>query len=314
MFEDKLPELFEVIIYHLLIKIQIAKQEGISISQIEDNDTDIQENIPIFEFTSLINSGHNQIKNIESQTNKLISINNKLINCSKNEEKGLFQQIYKVTDNISQSRNKISQIIKNLEVELDSSSEGNDDKKVKKEETELRIEKNLFNSMIRKYQNVISRYQNIENKIKNEKKTKLIREAETLAHRELNEEEKHNLIENPQYLQDMYKEKLAGNELQNALRDLEERHKDIKNVLKSVMELHKMVIELNALVQYQGKMIDNIVENVNKAKKYIIKGEVQITKAKKCRELCRKIKLKITISIVIILIIILSPIFIAILK
>ena len=60
--------------------------------------------------------------------------------------------------------------------------------------------------------------------------------------------------------------------------------------------------------------MDNIVENVNKAKKYIIKGEVQITKAKKCRELCRKIKLKITISIVIILIIILSPIFIAILK
>ena len=142
MFEDKLPELFEVIIYHLLIKIQIAKQEGISISQIEDNDTDIQENIPISEFTNLINSGSNQIKYIESQTNKLISINNKLIYCSKDEQKGLYQQIYYVTDNISQSRNKINQIIKILKEELDSSSEGNHDKKVKKEETELRIEEN----------------------------------------------------------------------------------------------------------------------------------------------------------------------------
>ena len=314
MFEDKLPELFEVIIYHLLIKIQIAKQEGISISQIEDNDTDIQENIPISEFTNLINSGSNQIKYIESQTNKLISINNKLIYCSKDEQKGLYQQIYYVTDNISQSRNKINQIIKILKEELDSSSEGNHDKKVKKEETELRIEENLFYSMIRTYRNVMSIYQNIEKKIKNVKETKLVREAEIFLNRDLNEEEKNYLIENPQYLKDMYQEKLAGVQLQNAVRYLEERHKDIKKILTSVMELHKMIIELNALVKLQGEMMDNIVENVNKAKKYIIKGEVQITKAKKCRELCRKIKLKITISIVIILIIILSPIFIAILK
>ena len=314
MFEDKLPELFEVIIYHLLIKIQIAKQEGISISQIEDNDTDIQENIPISEFTNLINSGSNQIKYIESQTNKLISINNKLIYCSKDEQKGLYQQIYYVTDNISQSRNKINQIIKILKEELDSSSEGNHDKKVKKEETELRIEENLFYSMIRTYRNVMSIYQNIEKKIKNVKETKLVREAEIFLNRDLNEEEKNYLIENPQYLKDMYQEKLAGVQLQNAVRYLEERHKDIKKILTSVMELHKMIIELNALVKLQGEMMDNIVENVNKAKKYIIKGEVQITKAKKCRELCRKIKLKITISIVIILIIILSPIFIVILK
>ena len=37
-----------------------------------------------------------------------------------------------------------------------------------------------------------------------------------------------------------------------------------------------MITELNKLVQYQGEMIDNIVENVSKSKDYIIKAEGEL--------------------------------------
>ena len=51
--------------------------------------------------------------------------------------------------------------------------------------------------------------------------------------------------------------------LQNAIRDLEEKHKDILKIQKSILEVHKMFVELNILVDYQGEMIDNIVDNIN---------------------------------------------------
>ena len=222
------------------------------------------------------------------------------------------QQIYEVNDNIIQSRNIMDKIIKTLKGKFDNSKEEDDDedKKKEKDETDLRIQKNLFDAMIKKYQNVINRYHNIETNIKSEKEQKLIREAEIVINRDLNEEEKQNLIENPNYLQDMYKDQLTGQaivQLQNAVRDLEERHKDIVKLEKSIMELHKMVTELNLLVQYQGEMVDNIAENINKAKEYVNKGEKEVVKSKENLKSARKKKCIIIIVVVIILLIILVP-------
>ena len=70
--------------------------------------------------------------------------------------------------------------------------------------------------------------------------------------------------------------------MKNAVRDLEERHKDILKLERSINELHKMVNELNLLVLYQGGMIDNIAENIYLAKDYVIKGEATIGKSKDC--------------------------------
>ena len=208
----------------------------------------------------------------------------------------------------------MDKIIKTLKGKLENSKEEDDDdeedKKKEKDETDLRIQKNLFDAMIKKYQNV-------ETNIKSEKEEKLIREAEIVINRDLNEEEKQNLIENPNYLQDMYKDQLTGQapvQLRNAVRDLEERHKDIVKLEKSIMELHKMVTELNLLVQYQGEMVDNIAENINKAKEYINKGEKEVVKSKENLKSARKKKCIIIIVVVIILLIILVPTFTAIFK
>ena len=115
----------------------------------------------------------------------------------------------------------------------------------------------------------------------------------------------------------MYKDQLTGQipeQLKNAVRDLEERHKDIAKLEKSIMELHIMVNELNLLVQYQGEMLDNIEKNVNIAKEYINKSVPEIVKSKENLKCARKKKCIIIIVVVIILLIILVPIFTAIFK
>ena len=109
------------------------------------------------------------------------------------------QKIYEVNYNINRLRTKMDNIIKALKSNLENSDDDEEDEGKKKENdvTDLRIKKNLFDAMIKKYENVINRYQNIECNIKSEKEKRLIREAEIVVNHDLNEEERQNLIEKP---------------------------------------------------------------------------------------------------------------------
>ena len=69
---------------------------------------------------------------------------------------------------------------------------------------ELRIKNNLFGSMLRKYQNTCMRFQREESNIKNIIETKLVRAAEIAVNQELTEEQRKEVIENPQMVQLMY--------------------------------------------------------------------------------------------------------------
>ena len=160
---------------------------------------------------------------------------------------------------------------------------------------DLRIKQNLFNSMLQKYKNVCLRFSKAESDIKSIIETKLVRAAEIAVNHELTEEQKRIVIENPQMIQQMYENKLAGAahiKLQNAVRDLEERHRDIKKLEKSILQVHKMIQELSALVQYQGEVIDNVEINIQKAKNYVFKAEKTINCKYRCMKCCNDLKLK----------------------
>ena len=174
----------------------------------------------------------------------------------------------------------MEKLIKNMKISLQQNKDNKDNNNI--DETVLRVKKNLFDAMIKKYQHVMERFHNQENEIKNIKENKLIRTVEIVLTQNLNEKQKKEVIENPEMVQQMYANKLKGiahDNLKYAVKDLEERHKDILILKNSIFQLHKMIVELNLLVQYQGEMIDNIVDNVSKAKDYVEKGEIQINKA-----------------------------------
>ena len=217
-----------------------------------------------------------------------------------------------ISNDIIESRGRMDKIIKELESELkNDQNDENADPNIIKDDSDLRLKKNLFDAMIKKYHNVIQKFQSEESEMKQIKETKLIRDAEIGLGRDLTEKEKENIIEDPKMIQQIYENKLKGkphNKLQNAVRDLQERHKDIKKLEKSIIELSNMINELNKLVQYQGEMIDNIVENVSKSKDYITKAEKELVAGKEKMK-CKK-NLKCTIAIIasIALLIIIIPI------
>lgn len=63
--------------------------------------------------------------------------------------------------------------------------------------------------------------------------TRIVRDAEIILNRKLEDEEKQEIVENPHQVQQLYENKLTGSahfKLKNAVADIEERHKDIINL------------------------------------------------------------------------------------
>ena len=230
------------------------------------------------------------------------------------EDAEISAKISTITNNVYNSKKQMDIIINQLKDQLGVKDKNNnqlEDKNKNEDETEKRLKGNLFKSMIKKYTKTLQRFQDEENEIKKIKETKLIRGAEIALGDELNEEQKKEVVEDPHYVIQIYEDKFkqkAHVRLINAVRDLEERHNDLKKLEKSILQLHELVVQFNLLVQYQGELIDNIVDNVNKSKEYIIKGEKEIIKSKKNMECTRKIKCIIVAVVVVVLLIILIPI------
>ena len=262
------------------------------------------------DFSSTIATCQSKIKSIDAQIDNLMRLKAEVISSTGQEERDISNKINSIVNSVQTTQNQMDKLIKELKAMLNT--EGGDIN-----DPELRIKNNLFGSMLRKYQNTCMRFQREESNIKNIIETKLVRAAEIAVNQELTEEQRKEVIENPQMVQQMYENKLTGAahiKLQNAVRDLEERHRDIKKLEKSILQVHNMIIELSKLVSLQGEMIDNIEVNIQKAKDYVIKGEKNVDKSKKNLQSARKKKCIIILIIVGVLIVILIPTIIALVK
>ena len=262
------------------------------------------------DFSSTIATCQSKIKSIDAQIDNLMRLKAEVISSTGQEERQISNKINMIVNSVQTTQNEMDKLIKELIAMLNT--EGGDIN-----DPELRIKNNLFGSMLRKYQNTCMRFQREESNIKNIIETKLVRAAEIAVNQELTEEQRKEVIENPQMVQQMYENKLTGAahiKLQNAVRDLEERHKDIQKLEKSILQVHNMIIELSKLVSLQGEMIDNIEVNIQKAKDYVIKGEKNVDKSKKNLQSARKKKCIIILIIVGVLIVILIPTIIALVK
>lgn len=178
-------------------------------------------------------------------------------------------------------------------------------------EDDLRTKKNLFAAMINKYQSIIQKFQNEEEKIKEIKQTKIIREAEIGLGCELTKEEKEMVLDNPKMVQKIYQEKLQGKAhptIINFVKDLEDRHHDIKKLEKSILELNQMISTLQSLVQYRGEIIDNITDNINSARVNVENAGRILEDAKEKMERKKKIKCVVSLILIIVLLIIIIPI------
>ena len=169
---------------------------------------------------------------------------------------------------------------------------------------ERRISKNLHGSTVKNFQDVMIQFQSLESELKSINERMIIRSAEIASGKKFTDEEKQEIVMNPEMAQKMIQDKLSGqahSKLQNAVRDLEERHAEIRKLESSIMEVHKLIEELAGLVQLQGEMIDDICENIAVSKECVNDAEENIIKAKESLISARKKKCIIIIVVVVVL-------------
>ena len=257
-------------------------------------------------FQSQISEAHSSIKYIELKYDQLYQLKSQVENATgKQQESEVSSNINKIISDVQAKQASMKGIIDSLEQMIkDNQNEDN---------PETRIRNNLFSSMTKKYQDICIKFQKLENDLKNIMQTKTIRAVEALGIK-LSDKEKGEVINDPKYVEQIYRDKLTGGahvKLQNAVADLEERHKDIKNLEKSILQVHNLIIDLSKLVQLQGEMIDNIDVNIQKAKNYVDKGQKNLIKAKENMKKARKKKCIILIIVIVILVIVLVPVIIS---
>ena len=169
---------------------------------------------------------------------------------------------------------------------------------------ERRISKNLHGATVKNFQDAMIQFQSLESELKSINERMIIRSAEIASGKKLTDEEKKEIIMNPETAQKMIQDKLSGqahSKLQNAVRDLEERHAEIRKLESSIMEVHKLIEELAGLVKLQGEMIDDICENIAVSKTNVTDAEENIIKAKENMISARKKRCIILIIIVVVL-------------
>ena len=246
----------------------------------EENVENVKVNIGLQNFIKNNSEAQKMINIIKSNNIKLQKQKKLLVNSISPEDRSklnlIIQQI--ISEN-TQYQSKIKKILDENYVNFISDIQDNGNLYPH----ERRISKNLHGSTVKNFKNAMIQFQSVESELKSINENMIIRSAEFASGKKFTDEEKKELVMNPEMAQKMIQDKLSGQahtKLQNAVRDLEERHAEIRKLETSIMELHKLIVELAALVQYQGEMIDNICENIAESKECVIDAEENIINAK----------------------------------
>ena len=257
-----------------------GKKKGFTFNEKFLKEENVRVNIELQNFIK--NNGEAQkLINILKENNTILKKQKEiLINSVSSEDKNKVNSIIQqIISQNSQHQSKIKNILEENYNNFISDIEDNGNLSPQ----ERRISKNLHGATVKNFQDIMIQFQSLESELKSINENMIIRSAEIASGNKLSNEEKKNIIMNPEMAQKMIQEKLSGQahtKLQNAVRDLEERHAEIGKLEKSIMEVHKLIEELAGLVKLQGEMIDDICENIAASKSNVNDAEENIIKAK----------------------------------
>ena len=268
-----------------------------------------RENLELKEFINKNKECQIQIKELKKNNNNLRKLKEDLtINVSNEDKTRINSRIQEIIENSSESQSNIKRILEENYANFIKSLDSNRNLL----EQERRISRNLHGSTVKNFQDVMLEFQSLESELKSTNENMILRSAELALGKNLSPEEKVNIIQNPEMAQKMVQEKLSGKahiQLQNAVKDLEDRHAEIRKLEQSIMQVHKLIEELAGLVKLQGEIIDNICDNIATSKADAFSAQEDIFKSKENMIKARKLRCIIIIIVTVVLGVILYFIF-----
>jgi t-SNARE complex subunit (syntaxin) len=201
------------------------------------------------------------------------------------------------------STNKYSQAIKKTLDEIKNENAKYSEEDADSAKTQMRS--NLYQTHVRRFQQVMNEYNSAAQSFKQELQKRQRRELQIVVP-DLPEEKLDEIVESGRS-QDIIKQALVSDSLQETVRIIEERHLEILKLEQQVLEIYELFRDLATLVDLQQESLDVIETRIQHAKNYAEKGEAELYEAEDYQRKARNRKCCILIVLLAIVAVILGP-------
>lgn len=164
---------------------------------------------------------------------------------------------------------------------------------------------NLYNTYIRRFHAVMTEYNTVGNSFKSDLQKRTRREIK-MVDPTLDDAKVDQIVASGQ-AQDVIKQALISENLQDVVRSIEERHLDILRLEQQVLEIYELFKDLATLVDLQQESLDVIEQHIMKTQAYTEKAEQDLHDAEDYQKKARSRQCCCIMVLMIILVVILAP-------
>lgn len=251
------------------------------------------------EFFKIVEIVKRCIVQIREATKVIIDINQKLIlSTTEGQEDSASEGLQDTIRSGNKNAKTAQALLKDLNKEVKETEE-----KGKVPPSELRIRKNLIQTLTKKYVDELREYQDAQNKSKEVKKKRAIKRVQQVKP-DATPEEIEAVIRSggaETILKQSILQGDASEVIKNAYATVNNKYQDVLKLEASVAELAQMFADFAMLVEQQGELLDQIESNVKNSVEYVDQGNAEMTQAVTYLISARKKQCCICITIIVVI-------------
>jgi len=215
------------------------------------------------------------------------------------QRKEVMAQLEKIMDSTSKSGTLIKRTLDDIKKDNATYAEKEGDS------AKSQMRSNLYQTHIRRFHSVMNDYNTAAHGFKQDLQARTRREIK-IVDASLSDAAVDQIVESGR-AQDVIKEALISDNLQNVVQEIEERHLDILKLEHQVLEIYELFRDLATLVDLQQESLDVIENRILKAKNYTEKAEVELNEAEEYQKKARARRCCLLMIILGVLVAILLP-------
>jgi len=164
--------------------------------------------------------------------------------------------------------------------------------------------RNMYDAHMRRLNKIMTEYNTASHEFKHDLQERTRRQLK-IVNTNITDDEVEKIVASGQ-ANGFIAQMLISENLEEVVRDIEERHLDILKLEKQVLEVYELFKDLATLVDIQQESLDVIENRIQKAKSYVDSGVGQLQQAEVYQKKARRKRVCLLVIVVAILVIILS--------
>jgi len=215
------------------------------------------------------------------------------------ERKEIMSTLDKTMDETNSHGGRIKKQLEFIKTENDKYA------KEHKDSAKHQMRTNLYQTHVRRFHQIMNDYNLVSNDFRQALQDRTRRQLK-IVDKDITDDEVEKIVESGK-AQEVIKQALISDDLEDVVRDIEERHQDILKLERQVLEVYELFRDLAQLVDLQQDSLDVIDARIQSAKNYTERAEVELTEAEDYQKKARKRQCMILGIVIVILVVILAP-------